>query len=136
MSVPTVKELAQAVRDAGTHSHRDLGHGQTGNPFFPWWHQARWNCDLCLLVLLAEEGEFGLLFEFTTALPLAINRSYVGDSEAWWWKAAYLKVLRHLSDPEDRWEAREALAWALRRGREEREAKLASLDGDWELATR
>lgn len=117
--------VIDAARDV-KHSHRGLGHGQEGNPYYGWSDDCRFACHLCLALMVEEGIDVGLAF--TSQLPFRIHRynlhftRYAAgrDSEAEWWKNAYLTTLAYTSNPFDRVWMREGLADSLRRGTEER----------------
>ena len=102
----TLQEAASAVQ----HSHKGLGHGQQGNPFYPWWSDCKWVCDFCL-ALMRENGD-DIALRFTNELPWGGILPYEGD----WWKNAYLKTIAYASVDDHGW-MREHLAEALERGR-------------------
>lgn len=111
------------------HSHDHIGHGQHGNPFYDWWSDCRFKCPICLAKMVHDGEDVSLLF--VQALPYRINRRYVGDSEAWFWKDSYLLALRYVFDRFDREYMRERLAEALRAGREHDELMRAVASLRW-----
>lgn len=95
------------------HSHRELRHPQTSNPFHDWWAAGRFQCPLCLAIMAADGTDIAL--EFTGTLPYRIAYDY----DIRWWQNSYLATLPHLDHFDRAW-VREGMAGALRRGKEKR----------------
>lgn len=115
LTLPRRLALADAAREM-RHDHASLHHGQTGNPMFGWYEAAKWECHLCLALMLHDGDDIAAAF--TLALPFSIT-----DMD--WWRGAYLTTLAYIDEQADREYMRERLADAIGRGNQERRDRQA-----------
>lgn len=102
--------LAEAAREM-RHDHDSLGHGQRGNPFYPWYDECKWACPLCLALMHHDGVDIAMAFSF--GMPYAIEPVCAN-----WWQQAYLVALAYIDDQYDREYLRERVAYAIGRGKQ------------------